>query len=398
MKNLKSVLLEKRDIRKEITGIHSNSEGTRLVFGLVDYDNIEKRFDNTEWMTIKATSPTAKTEIQEKFTALIFNTYKENLDQMDKELTIERLPYALKIDKNNELWLTSVKGQVKTIVEFLRKEKWNISNLIAVHYLEDDPIARNIMVLHSSLSGTLNNRPKDAIDPSDIIIYDKTKVRDINKFQDTLMSGGGINKEFLSEYKALIKLLISNHLYVGISLKKGDTFSAHYNNYIEAPDAYSNVKITNITKTPQNLKVSFSAYNETLNKNTNFDFRISAQGGRHAVIELQGYKYAQGGKGTWAILDARNPKEQLELDFNDKEGIVKYPKFLINSDWDQKLVNDFLEEEHPVTKNNNHTIDTEIFNIFKYIIENNQQSAITLMYYCAKIGDECAPYLMISPN
>ena len=36
MKNLKSVLLEKRDIRKEITGIHSNSEGTRLVFGLVD--------------------------------------------------------------------------------------------------------------------------------------------------------------------------------------------------------------------------------------------------------------------------------------------------------------------------------------------------------------------------
>lgn len=394
MKSLKSYIVEK-NLKKEIIGVSVFPDNTaRLKFGMVDYDELEKSYSGNEWMTDLAKSVTAKTEIQERFTCYVFNTYKDDLKRMDSELTIDSLPVSLKNDKDNKIWITSVKGQVRTIVEFLSKDGWDISNLIAVHYSEDDPITRNILSLHHSLSDTLEKRPKDAIDPSDIIIYDKKKIRNINRWQNMLMSWGGGGKKFLFQYNTLIKYLISQHSYVGVSLKKGDSFTAHYNNYKDAPDGFKDVEIVGIRKNPKDLNIDFSAYNITKEKNVTFTFRIGAQGRKHGLLELKSYKYAQGGKGTWAILDIRNPKDQLDIRVNKDE--VIYPKIMINPEWNEKLVMDFLNEPHH--SENSKQVDQELFNIFKHIIENDSSNVIKLMNYCLKIGEEHAPYLMVEPT
>ena len=405
MKTLNSYLIKEynNDKKEKMITLKFSPNGISFDIQYVEPDENLATYNETEWKTIfpkGATSVNAKTEIQERFTAYVFNAYKEDLDKMEKDLTVDMLPVALRGTDENK-WLNSFKEQIKSLVGFLQSDGWNISNLTAIHPADSSIINNVIITFHKSLTSNLKsifkNIQKDSINPSDIVIYDTSETNKIAKILRCIYPRREYPEKSLYEYQAVLKYLIDCKSLTGVSLKKGKRFRPHYNNYKDAPDLYDNIKIEKIKKTAQTLSMDFSAYNKTLDNAETFEFRIgtsSKSGSVSLELEPGSYSMAQGGKVPSYILNPIKFEKSSILDSNGN--FLGFNE--ISPDWSNSLnvINEFISSEK--YKARDQFSDEHMYNICNYIIKNGYNAAISLMFGALKIGPQCAPYLMLSPN
>lgn len=178
----------------------------------------------------KEGSGSIPTDTQEMITCMIFNEYLKH----QSDLSIEDLktkdwnPYNKYFtEKSYKTWLKSWVAQVETIFRAIPKS----NDLIAVHYDDkSDRVAETLRDIHEVIRRKRGLRMKDAFDPTDIIIYSKSKSSSIvNSMKECAELEDG--EAIVKAMRTTITELYHNGSYVGVSLKKGTSFRPHFMNF-----------------------------------------------------------------------------------------------------------------------------------------------------------------------
>ena len=182
------------------------------------------------------------TDIQETITCMIFNEYFHH----QKDISVEDIKSKdwgeynkYFTEKSYKTWPITWYNQCINIFKSAPKA----NDLVAVHYDDDnDAVAISLRKVHNKVRTTKGIRKKDAFDPTDIIVYSKSKLGHIvDGFNNCIESEDGDN--LIVALKSLITSLYHDNAYVGVSLKKGSSFRPHFMNF-EPAIGFENARFT----------------------------------------------------------------------------------------------------------------------------------------------------------
>ena len=188
-------------------------------------------------------STSVKTSDQETISTMFINKYFDSYSKLlRQDVDINDFGEYSKYLQYND-WLTSWIEQFNTIKYQLKG--W--SNIVAVRYGDKtDPVASELVKLHNRICKLKGISAKDALDPTDILLYNKSAQ---SKVVATLNCDSCEDDTVFMEAKNRITSLYDDKLYVGVSLKKGKSFVPMKLNY-EPVTGFKNAHITEIVFDP----------------------------------------------------------------------------------------------------------------------------------------------------
>ncbi len=179
-------------------------------------------------------------KIHETISTVVINKYFGTADS----LSVEQLDLTGTIGEQYmqyKDWMTSWVQQFNTIKYQLKG--W--SDVFAVQYDDkDDPVIKTLRDLHARICKIKGIASKDALDPSDIILYKKSAQTEVVKRLTCVDSS-----DLFVDTKNKIIQMYNDKIYVGISLKKGVSFKPIKLNY-DPKEGFENARIVKVNFDP----------------------------------------------------------------------------------------------------------------------------------------------------
>jgi hypothetical protein len=224
-----------------LDGIKIQERGIKIIVRYITKDEKESSIKLME--TGNGSLKKIPTDVQENATCAVFNAYMDlfnteregifkksddiNNEQIIKQV-IKNLTQGNNIDSS---WIDSFSYQVKTLVDYLKKLKLSdeeISNYRLARYgaqsEEKEPVSAAYSKMVKKYSTFLGGR-KDAYDPTDILLFNKSAANDIiSCCQSVLKEVNGKNYDDVKIAKTkFLTDIFKKNLCMGISLKKLST-------------------------------------------------------------------------------------------------------------------------------------------------------------------------------
>lgn len=319
-----------------------------------------------------------KTEVQEHSTCYVFNKYIDIIENDNEDMsTMDDLNqikayiadiYAIEVEDMDNSWLVSFGKQVKAIISFIRSFGGDPINFRLARFDEKDKKSivskayTRMVKSYVKYVGGEGRNMKDTYDPSDVILFDKTYISDI---ESICVAGKNINDccNIKSKY---FNELFATHKCMGISLKKitksdgsADLFNVGTHNVVEIVKSF---KITKESET--NLTVLCIG-------SFNFD-GITSEDGKLVGTEKEVLL-------TMRTFGGGNVAVDVKLNENGEPALGKCPVKV----WRKAIDYDYKDIEGCVNK-------------FKYFLESASKNDICdLIKAAVKEGPHCFPFILL---
>ena len=320
-----------------------------------------------------------KTEIQERFTCFVFNNYRDRL----QDLKLEDLPKEVQDNK----WLNSFKAQVECMNEYVADKGW--TNPVAAYYSKEDPVSGAIIDLGKKLAKEVTpKRNRNAIDPTDVIMYSAPAKQEIVSTITDLLNSGKEGNALLADSIKAIQELIKANKYVGISLKKGTRFEYEEKNLSPDIEMFSNPEIEKISKSERGITIAFTTADGV---SGNANIRTSQRGsdrirflptiaGDAQVGDCPAFVYK-------SVLKDDAVKKIQELEKGNA----------ISNKWSPSSMSN-IKEFFITPRTVENTVDNQVYNVLHFILTNGPDKFREMLLWSEKMTDECIPYLLIAPK
>ena len=319
-----------------------------------------------------------KTEVQEHSTCYVFNKYIDIIENDDADMsTMDDLDqirsyiadiYVIEVEDMDNSWIASFGKQVKTIISFIRSFGGDPTNFRLARFDEKDKksivskaYTRMVKSYVKYVGGEGRNR-RDTYDPSDVILFDKTHVSDI---ESICISGKNVNDccNIKSKY---FNELFTTHKCMGISLKKisksdgsADLFNVGSHNVVEIVKSFKIMK-----QSETNLTVLCVG-------SFNFD-GITSEDGEPVGAEKEVLL-------TMRTFGGGNVAVDVKLNENGEPAIGKCPVKI----WRNAIDYNYKDIEGCINK-------------FKYFLESASNNDIcNLIKAAVKEGPHCFPFILL---
>lgn len=187
-----------------------------------------------------AKSTSIPTDVQETISTIVINKYFADTDFLtnaDLDLTGTLGEQYMQYKD----WVTSWVQQFNTLKGYLKG--WD--DMVAVRYGDNsDPVSMALGDVHNRICKIKGISAKDALDPTDIILYKKSAQQEV---ASRLICKDSPN--LFVDAKNEITQLFNDKLYVGVSLKKGKAFEARKLNY-DPIEGFENAHETKVQLDP----------------------------------------------------------------------------------------------------------------------------------------------------
>lgn len=295
-----------------------------------------------------------RTDVQENSTCAIFNDYIKHVDDdelsklsdLDYIRNIVADMYDEEVDNMDKSWIASFGRQIKAIVTYIKSFGGDPRNYRLTRYGEGDDVSKayaNMVDTYTkSISESTGEKSikKDSYDPTDVILYDVTKINEFKRFLKgcTMATYSNVRENFLNK-------VFTKHLCMGVSLKKINSNNPKYDVFNVGADnvvqSVNSIKKGNngeiIHETDKGVyvvcegKFNFEKYTdldkESVGKNNEVRVTLRSFGGNNIGINVKLNEPNEPALGKCPVNEWRTI---LKIDKHDSKDIEKAKQAFIN--------------------------------------------------------------------